>query len=153
MSKLVGTGGGVSKSIKVSYSSNVVKRVKTKEKLLKGLIKKMAKKFPEHVKVVLELNVMYKIIAAKVEKTKYSDVIVIDVVPCLGGDTVVTYFTALVTDQFIEYFKSEGVSLKNTPEILVDLCFLYKGEVTSQEGNKYSDIELTEEDGECKLQV
>ena len=123
-------------------SSTIKKKTMDKTNLQKGLVKRMTKKFRDHLKVALKSDGRYKIVLAKFEKTKYSDVLLIDVVSVSGGETIFTYFTALLTKQIREYFKTEEIDPNLCSEILSGLCFIYKGETTSVEGNTYSDVEI-----------
>ena len=94
-----------------------------------------------HVKEVLEKNICYKIVSAKIKKTKYSFVTLISVKPVFGeGGTLKTYFLSLHTKELIDSYNYEYINIKQCPELLCDLVFAYTGEVESPTGNFYSNL-------------
>ena len=120
--------------------SPVVKPKSKKRTLQKTLVSKMCyKKFRKPLKVALEPNVIYTIIKCTVEKTRYSTVLLIDVIPATGGAKIETYFTDLVTRPILEFCATEG---GNAEELLLGVCFTYRGEVKSEAGNMYADVDF-----------
>jgi hypothetical protein len=96
----------------------------------KILFLKMKKRWPGHVKDVLEKNVLYRIVSAKIVKYKYAYVTLVSVKPVLDEDkTIETFFSSLQTKEFMDYFDSENIDFQQCPELLRDLVFCYTGEV------------------------
>ena len=112
------------------------------------------------IKLVLTENVPYKIIKCKLDTSgKFGAVLHADVVAYMckftpsgkfvpvDGKVFSTYFSPLYTKKFIKKAKLQGFNLETSPELLIDLKFIYRGEVESGEGNTYSKLEFCGEGG------
>ena len=132
-------------------SSTVMKQKSRKQDLRKSLLKRMCKKtFRDPLKRALKPHELYIITKCSIKKSKYSDVMYIDVVPALGGDVIETYFAELLTKKIVESCEAEG---GNYEELLPGVQFTYQGEVTSKLGHTYARVdfamdETNEEDGD-----
>ena len=132
-------------------SSTVMKQKSRKQDLRKALLKRMCKKtFRDPLKRALKPHELYIITKCSIKKSKYSDVMYIDVVPALGGDVIETYFAELMTKKIVESCEAEG---GNYEELLPGVQFTYQGEVTSKLGHTYARVdfamdETNEEDGD-----
>lgn len=128
-------------SMKQPKVSTSLLKIKNKDQLQNQLVTKLTKRFPDHIKEVLdsENKTVYTITKASFEKTRYGEVILISVIPASGGKTIYTYFTALITSKILEFCKEQNVKTEYG-ELLVGLNIVYKGEIKSAEGNWYSDI-------------
>ena len=132
-------------------SSTVMKQKSRKQDLRKALLKRMCKKtFRDPLKRALKPHELYIITKCSIKKSKYSDVMYIDVVPALGGDVIETYFAELLTKKIVESCEAEG---GNYEELLPGVQFTYQGEVTSKLGHTYARVdfamdETNEEDGD-----
>ena len=116
-------------------------KLKGKKRILqKALVDKMSnEKFRKPLRVALKAHGDYTIRKCTVEKTRYSTVLLIDVIPATGGATIETYFTDLVTRPILEFCATEG---GNAEELLLGVCFTYRGEVKSEAGNMYADVDF-----------
>lgn len=132
----------LSKILKVSPAS--IKRSEaTKLRLQKLLVAKLTKKFPDHIKDVLQRDVEYVILNAAFEKTRFGEIICITVASDSNSDIKYrTYFTGLVTNRVLELFKDENVRT-HRGDVLEGVTFIYRNEITSDKGNTYSDIDFT----------
>ena len=130
--------------------SPVVKPKSKKRTLQKSLVSKMCyKKFRKPLKVALEPNVIYTIIKCTVEKTIYSKILLIDVIPATGGAKIETYFTNSVTKRMLECCAAEGGSAE---ELVPGISFIYRGEIKSEAGNMYPNVDFCvdeEEENHC----
>ena len=131
-------------------SSTVMKQKSRKQDLRKALLKRMCKKIRDPLKKALKPHELYIITKCSIKKSKYSDVMYIDVVPALGGDVIETYFAELMTKKIVESCEAEG---GNYEELLPGVQFTYQGEVTSKLGHTYARVdfamdETNEEDGD-----
>ena len=132
-------------------SSTVMKQKSRKQDLRKALLKRMCKKtFRDPLKRALKPHELYIITKCSIVKSKYPDVMYIDVVPALGGDVIETYFAELMTKKIVESCEAEG---GNYEELLPGVQFTYQGEVTSKLGHTYARVdfamdETNEEDGD-----
>ena len=132
-------------------SSTVMKQKSRKQDLRKALLKRMCKKtFRDPLKRALKPHELYIITKCSIVKSKYPDVMYIDVVPALGGDVIETYFAELLTKKIVESCEAEG---GNYEELLPGVQFTYQGEVTSKLGHTYARVdfamdETNEEDGD-----
>jgi hypothetical protein len=96
--------------------------------------------------------VLYRIVSAKIVKSRYSYVTLVSVTPVnTAGRTLETYFTALQTKKFMDYFDSENIDFQQRSELLHDLVFRYTGEMKSKRDNNYSCFEFMQpdENGGC----
>ena len=137
--------------LKAFTNRAVVKRLNNKKiDLQKKLVSKIDNswEWPGHVKVVLVKDVLYKIVAARIEKYKYSYVTLVVVKPVLvEGGAIETFFTSLQTKEFMECFNSENVDYQFSPaQLLCDLVFSYTGEVKSKKGYYYSCFKFIQPD-------
>ena len=133
----------------VKTRTNMTSPKTIKKNLQKNLVSKIQKSWswPGHVKDVLEKNVLYRIVSATIAKYKYAYVTLVSVKSVLGeGKTLETYFTALQTKRFRDYFNSENIDIKHCPELLCDLVFCYTGELKAQTGNFYSGFKFEQSD-------
>ena len=138
---------GATKSLfahtKVCKSSDVVMLKGKKRALQKELISKISctKKFRKPLKLTLTPHVLYIITKCAVEKARYSKVLLIDVIPAIGGYGVKieTYFTDLVTKPILDFCAAEG---GRAEELLPGVRFTYRGEVKSEAGNSYADVDF-----------
>ena len=132
-------------------SSTVMKQKSRKQDLRKALLKRMCKKtFRDPLKRALKPHELYIITKCSIVKSKYPDVMYIDVVPALGGDVIETYFAEFMTKKIVESCEAEG---GNYEELLPGVQFTYQGEVTSKLGHTYARVdfamdETNEEDGD-----
>ena len=131
-------------------SSTVMNQKSRKQDLRKALLKRMCKTFRDPLKRALKPHELYIITKCSIKKSKYSDVMYIDVVPALGGDVIETYFAELLTKKIVESCEAEG---GNYEELLPGVQFTYQGEVTSKLGHTYARVdfamdETNEEDGD-----
>ena len=125
----------------------------------KNLVSKIQKSWswPGHVKDVLEKKRFYRIVSATIVKSRYSYVTLVSVKSVLGeGKTLETYFTALQTKRFRDYFNSENIDIQQSSELLQDLVFCYTGETRSCNGHHYSCFKFMQPDEnvglvECEL--
>ena len=128
-----------------------ISKLSRKQDLRKALLKRMCKKtFRDPLKRALKPHELYIITKCSIKKSKYSDVMYIDVVPALGGDVIETYFAELMTKKIVESCEAEG---GNYEELLPGVQFTYQGEVTSKLGHTYARVdfamdETNEEDGD-----
>ena len=127
-----------------------ISKLSRKQDLRKALLKRMCKVFRDPLKKALKPHELYIITKCSIVKSKYSDIMHIDVVPALGGDVIETYFAELVTKQIVESCEAEG---GNYEELLPGVQFTYQGEVTSKGGHTYARVEFAvdesnEEDGD-----
>ena len=124
--------------------SSAILKSKIKYQFQNQLVTKLSKRFPDHLKEVLdsENRTLYTIKKASVEKTRYGEIILINVIPASGGKTIYTYFTALITSKILDFCKEQDVKTE-CGDLLEGLNFIYKGEIKSAEGNWYSDIVFT----------
>ena len=126
-----------------------ISKLSRKQDLRKALLKRLCKVFRDPLKKALKPHELYIITKCSIVKSKYSDIMHIDVVPALGGDVIETYFAELVTKQIVESCEAEG---GNYEELLPGVQFTYQGEVTSKGGHTYARVEFAvdetnEEDG------
>ena len=136
-------------------SSVVMKQKSRKQDLRKALLKRLCKVFRDPLKKALKPHELYIITKCSIVKSKYSDIMHIDVVPALGGDVIETYFAELVTKQIVESCEAEG---GNYEELLPGVQFTYQGEVTSKGGHTYARVEFAvdesnEEDGNIDVNL
>ena len=84
---------------------------------------------------------LYIITKCAVEKARYSKVLLIDVIPAIGGYGVKieTYFTDLVTKPILDFCAAEG---GRAEELVPGVRFTYRGEVKSEAGNMYADVDF-----------
>ena len=128
-----------------------ISKLSRKQDLRKALLKRMCKKtFRDPLKRALKPHELYIITKCSIVKSKYPDVMYIDVVPALGGDVIETYFAELMTKKIVESCEAEG---GNYEELLPGVQFTYQGEVTSKLGHTYARVdfamdETNEEDGD-----
>ena len=100
---------------------------------------------------------LYRIVSAKIVKYKYAYVTLVSVKSVLDESrTLETYFTALQTKKFMDYFKSENIDIQQSSELLQDLVFCYTGETRSCNGHHYSCFKFMQPDenvglAECEL--
>ena len=134
-----------------SVSTSKVKKSKSSPKLdLKRLTKVLGKKFPEPIKTVLQKDIVYQILKAKLDNSgRFGVVLLIDVAAGFEGKRISTYFAALHTKEVVAKVELQGIDLHKTPEALIGLTFIYRGEVKSKAGHHYSNIEFcTDESGD-----
>ena len=127
-----------------------ISKLSRKQDLRKALLKRLCKVFRDPLKKALKPHELYIITKCSIKKSKYSDVMYIDVVPALGGDVIETYFAELLTKKIVESCEAEG---GNYEELLPGVQFTYQGEVTSKLGHTYARVdfamdETNEEDGD-----
>ena len=133
----------------VKTHTNTASPKLTKIELQKKIVSKIEKSWswPAHVKEVLVKDVLYKIVSAKIELSRYSYVTLVSVKPVNDeGKTLETYFSSLQTKRFMECFNSENVDFQDSPELLCDLVFSYTGEVKSKRGHYYSCFKFIQPD-------
>ena len=107
----------------------------------------MKKRWPGHVKDVLAKNVLYRIVSAKIVKSRYSYVTLVSVTPVnTAGRTLHTYFSSMQTKDFMDYFDSKNIDFQQCTEVLRDLVFCYTGELKSHTGNFFSGFKFMEPD-------
>ena len=116
-------------------------KLKGKKRILqKALVDKMSnKKFRKPLRVALKAHGDYTIIKCTVEKTRYSTVLLIDVIPATGGAKIETYFTNSVTKRMLECCAAEGGSAE---ELVPGISFIYRGEIKSEAGNMYPNVDF-----------
>ena len=132
-----------------------ISKLSRKQDLRKALLKRLCKVFRDPLKKALKPHELYIITKCSIVKSKYSDIMHIDVVPALGGDVIETYFAELVTKQIVESCEAEG---GNYEELLPGVQFTYQGEVTSKGGHTYARVEFAvdetnEEDGNIDVNL
>ena len=126
-------------------------KLKGKKRILqKALVDKMSnKKFRKPLRVALKAHGDYTIIKCTVEKTIYSKILLIDVIPATGGAKIETYFTNSVTKRMLECCAAEGGSAE---ELVPGISFIYRGEIKSEAGNMYPNVDFCvdeEEENHC----
>ena len=139
--------------VKAPTNRTVVKRLNNKKiDLQKKLVSKIDNswEWPGHVKVVLVKDVLYKIVAARIEKYKYSYVTMVSVIAVNAeakAKTIETYFSSMQTRRFMECFNTENVDYQFSPaQLLCDLVFSYTGEMKSKKGYYYSCFKFIQPD-------
>ena len=131
----------------VKTHTNTASTKLTKIELQKKFDSKLERKWPKHVKEVLEENTLYRIVSAKIEESKYSFVTLISVNPVLDEDrTIETYFASLQTNEFMECYKAENIDIIQRPELLCGLVFSYTGEALSNSGHYFSCFKFIQPD-------
>ena len=123
--------------------------VKAKPKLdLKKLRKSLGKKFPDPIKTALVAGCGYQIVNARAETTKFGDILIVDVAALkAGGSIIQTYFSSLHTQQLVGKVSCQSIDLLKYPEVIVGFTFVYRGEIVSQKGHSYSDIDFCDGGG------
>ena len=66
----------------------------------------------------------------------------------LYGCVISTYFSVLYTNELIKKAELQGCSLETSPELLIGLNVIYRGEAESGKGNTYSKLEFCSEEEE-----
>ena len=132
-----------------------ISKLSRKQDLRKALLKRLCKVFRDPLKKALKPHELYIITKCSIVKSKYSDIMHIDVVPALGGDVIETYFAELLTKQIVASCEAEG---GNYEELLPGVQFTYQGEVTSKGGHTYARVEFAvdesnEEDGNIDVNL
>ena len=132
--------------------SGIIKRkssqgTKTPTLDLNKLSMELGKKdYPDAIKHVLAEDSVYQVLKCKINtKTKFGPVLYVDVRRA-GGDLLSTYFSVLYTKKLIKKVELQGFNLETSPELLIGLNFIYRGEVESSEGNTYSKLEFCSEE-------
>ena len=88
--------GSAKASLTASKGCEVNQKPKNQD-LQKAMVSSISKKFRDSLKTAVKKDELYTITKCSKEKTKYSNVLFIDVIPVSGGECIETYFTDLVT--------------------------------------------------------
>ena len=121
-------------------------RVKTPTLDLNKLSMELEKKdFVYAIKLVLTENVPYQIIKCELDTRDICPVFHVDVVAGdfkVCGEVISTYIPASYTMELIKKAELLGYNLETSPESLIDVNFIYCGEVEFDKGNTYSKLEF-----------
>ena len=113
-------------------------------------IKMLGSRYP--LKSVLKKDEFYTITKCRIDITLIPDdiydiycasnIMKIDVKPSSGGETIETYFNTKLTEVLLELCDTDA---QDCGVVLLGVKFVYGGEVTSEAGVIYSDVQFLQE--------